>query len=39
MIQLNVAKGRPEFTFKVVFVIRCVLEREALFCASHVMSR
>jgi len=36
MIQLNVVEGRPESTYK---VIGCVLEREALFCATHVMSR
>jgi len=39
MIQLNVAEGSPEGTYKVVKVIGCVLEREALICASHVLSR
>jgi len=39
MIQLNVEEGIPEGTYKVVNVIGCVLEREALFCASHVLSR
>jgi len=39
MIQLHVAKASPERTYKVVSVIRCVVEQEALFCASHVMSR
>ena len=39
MIQLHAAEGNPEGTFKVVLVIRCVLEPEALLYASHVMSK
>jgi hypothetical protein len=39
MIQLNVVEGSPEGTYNVVKVIGCVLEREALFCASHMLSR
>jgi len=38
MIQLYVAVGSTEWMYKVVYVIRCVLEREALFCARHLMS-
>jgi len=39
MLQLNVAEGSPRQTYKVVYVMTCVEERAALFCASHVMSR
>jgi hypothetical protein len=39
MIQINVAEGSPEGTYKVVKVIGCVLEPEGLFCASHLLSR
>jgi len=39
IIQLHVAEGSQEGKYKVVWVIACVLGREALFCASHVMSR
>ena len=37
MIQLHVVAKSPEQTYKVVYIIRCVLEQEVLFCASHVM--
>jgi hypothetical protein len=39
MIQLNVAEGTQERTYKVEKAIGCVLKREALFCACHVFSR
>ena len=39
MIRLNVAEGRPEGMYKVVEVMGCVLEREGLFCGSHVKLR
>jgi len=38
MIQLQVAEASPERMYKVVWVIGWVLEQEALFCASHVMT-
>ena len=37
MIQLNVTEGSTEATNKVVKVIECVLERDVLFCAGHVL--
>jgi len=37
MIQLHLVERSPERTNRVVYVIGCILEREALFCASHVM--
>jgi hypothetical protein len=39
MILLHVAAGRPEGMYNVVSVIGCILEREGLFCASHMMVR
>jgi hypothetical protein len=38
MIQLNVADGSPEGMYNVVLVIGCVLQQEAMFCGSHVLS-
>jgi len=38
MIHLHLLGGSPEGRYKVVYVIGCVLGREALFCTSHVMS-
>jgi hypothetical protein len=38
MILLHLAQGSPEGTYKVVWVIKCVLEWEVLGSASHVMS-
>jgi hypothetical protein len=39
MIQLHVADTSSEGQYSVVQVIGCSLKREALFCASYVMSR
>jgi hypothetical protein len=36
MIQLDVAQDNPDVKYKAEYVIICDLEREALFCASHV---
>jgi hypothetical protein len=38
MILLHLAQGSPDRTYKVVSVIGCVLEKEALGSASQVMS-
>jgi hypothetical protein len=39
MILLNIVETSSDGTYKVLKVIRCDLEREALICGSHVMSR
>jgi len=39
MIQLHVAEAGQEGTYEAVSDIGCVLEREALFCTSHEMSK
>jgi len=38
MIQLHLAEGSKEGTYKVVKYIECVLEQEVLFCTSHMKS-
>ena len=38
MIQSHVTEGSPEGTFKVLYVIRCVLEYKALFCSTSAIT-